>query len=155
MRHSLKKIKLEAAQEVLADKSLSNLEKLRQLSENDVWGVSTYINHEFPEYEKEIIELERLEAVRLDEAGESKFFYHSKMTDSRFDPSHMEYEKYETVRYIDSIDDILEANDIDGDMVVMTTRNPHTELRKPVREVIDTICQFCFDNKIIGYKVDW
>ena len=147
-------------QEILA-LPISKIEKLKLLETENLFGYAPYIQHEFPEWEEEAMELEKALAEKQFAEGKSEhgMFYHSKMTDTIFDPSTFNYEKYETVSYADALENMLEKLDEDEDrngmVVAVTTRGPYTELLKTPEEVIDKVFDFCIKNKLVGYKNDW
>ena len=143
----LKEAKEKAINEIL-NSDMDKLTKLKTIEDNGLWGYSKYINHEFSEWEEEAKELERTTAE------ENNKTYHSKMTDSIFDPSTFMFEKYESVSYVEALNRILKKHKTDL-VPVITTRNPVVSLYKTKEEIINTVYDFCVENKIIGFENDW
>lgn len=144
--------------EIVNDDSLFKVEKLKLLEKEKLFGYASSIQTEFPEWEEEIIELERIEARRRFDNGKDKYFYQSKMVDSVFDPSRDTYEKCELVSYADFIENMLDEfeDETNSDnIIVLSTRGPCVTLSKPLNEVIDKIFDFCIEKRIIGFKNDW
>ena len=178
----LKEEKEKAVQEIL-NSDLSKLEKLKTIKENGLWGYSNSINNEFPEWEKEAAVLEKALAeenfinkvpnkyghIETEEDANGRRAYHVAMTDSIFDPSTMYNEKYETVSYVDALEMIFKEYDdeedkkssyvkygkVEGSIPVITTRRLNIALYKTKEEIIDAVYNFCVENKIIGFKMDW
>lgn len=170
LKDQIKELQALRIQEILEDDSINKVEKLELLENERLWGVANHIQQEFREWEKEILELERLEAQRLFDSGKNdpreictRQFYQSKMVDTIFDPSRSDYEKYQQVSYADVMRDLLDNSydgedeeDVDANMIaVMTTRHPVVTLWKSRQEVIDKIFEFAVQNKIVGYKNSW
>jgi len=175
LQKQIEALKLQRIQEIMDDNNVSKIQKIKLFEKEQLFNCAPYIQHEFPDWEIEAVELEKLEAERIlkegcDNPNEicAKQFYQSKMTDTIFDPSTFYYEKYETVSYSDSLQNCLEnalediseeeydAVDKDNPIItVITTRHPHTELKKPYNEIIDKVYEFCITNKIWGFKNDW
>lgn len=138
-----KKLKEERVNDILNDDTLSKIEKLKTIEDEKLWGHSKYIQNEFKEWEKEAKALEKLEAERILREGSddpheicAKQFYQSKMTDSIFDPSHMEYKKRELVSYADALLKLAEDTEEDSLIAVITTRHPYVELNKSFEEIM-------------------
>ena len=168
----LKEAKEKAVNEIL-NSDLSKIEKLRAIEKNGLWGYSSFINHEFRDWEEEAKILEKTTAQYNfdnglpDKHGDiTKYFYASGMTDSIFDPSKMYYEKYETVSYADALEQAFEsyAEDFEDEfekeyngepIAIITTRNPIVSIFKTKEEIIDAVYNYCITNKILGFKNDW
>jgi hypothetical protein len=171
IKDRLELLKAERVDEILNDDSLSKIDKLKTIEKEKLWGYATYIQHEFSDWEKEVIELERIEAERLLELGDLsgtdicyRVFYQSKMTDSIFDPSRMIYEKHESVSYAEALemcyDEHFDENEDEAEtdnplITVITTRHPFTVLKKPYKDIVDCVFNYACENKIIGFKNDW
>lgn len=168
-------LKEQRIQEIINDESISKLDRLELLEKENLFGYAPYIQDEFPEWEKEIIELEKIEAERILKEGSpdpneicARMFYQSKMVDTRWDPSESLYEKHDLVSYSRLLNSLEEndeedfeeyydenGNSKDGLITIMTTRHPRVILRKSKQEIIDKLYDFCIANKIIGFKMDW
>jgi hypothetical protein len=166
-----KALKVEAEQEILNDTTKTPLDKLRDLYYNDMWGYSDWVNIEFPKWTKECEELER--QATIDAGKDPEKEYVCRVTDTVFDPSCFEHGRGETVSYVDIMDDYIsdfkyEHEDLVAEyektgripesvtMTVVTNRGDYeSEVIKPVQEVIDRLCEFCIEKKIIGYTNDW
>jgi hypothetical protein len=164
LQEQIKQLQESRIQEILDDNSISKIEKLKLFDKEKLFDYADYIQTEFPEWEEEAMALEKALAEKQFAEGKSKLMaegkpilYFSKMTDTIFDPSTFEYEKYETVSYADAIENMIRRKKVDseGKIVVVTTRGPHTELKKTPEEVIDKLFEFCVKNRLIGYKNDW
>ena len=147
-------------QEILDDNLLSKIEKLNCLTDEQLWGIAPYIQHEFKQWETEAIELEKMEAERLLTVPGTDIcnrqFYQSKMTDSML--YHIvSLEKYETCYYVDILESIIDEYGSDGNQLIpiITTRHPKIKLEKTVNEIIDAIFDYCVEHKIIGFTFDW
>ena len=175
LQKQIEALKEQRIQEIMDDNNLSKIQKIKLFEKEQLFKYAPYIQDEFPEWQKEAIQLEKLEAERILKEGSdnpheicSKQFYQSKMTDTIFDPSTFYYEKYEIVSYADSLNLCLErafedmseeeydALDKDNPIItVITTRHPYIELKKPYNEIVDKVYEFCIKNKIWGFKNDW
>lgn len=179
VKEQLEALKGARIQEILDDTTTSKIEKLQLLENENLFNYAPYIQHEFLDWEKEAVELEKLEAERILSEGSdnsheicARQFYQSKITDSIFDPSTFNYEKYETVSYADALELALEQHfenledeedepteeELDEEnplMVVITTRHPYTKLKKRYSEVVDVVFDYCVENEIVGFKMDW
>jgi hypothetical protein len=156
LKEQIKQLQEARIEEIIAS-SVSKIEKLKLLEKEKLFKYAEYIQEEFTDWEVEAVQLEKELAEKQFAEGKSEdgFFYHSKMTDTIFDPSTFEYEKYETVSYASALERMLRNVDESGNVVVITTRGPRIELIKPVNEVIDKVFEFCVTNKYVGYKNDW
>ncbi len=155
LQQQIKKLEEKRIQEILDDDSLSKIEKLKLLENENLFTIASYIQHEFRKWEEEAKELEKLKAEQefANNKDPNKHFYHSKMTDSIFDPSLGIHEKYETVSYADALENLeTDENDM---VVVITTRNPHIKLLKSKQEVIDVVFDFCVQHKYHSFKINW
>jgi hypothetical protein len=171
---ALKSAKEAALKEILGSTDMSDLEKLTHLHQNDLWGFSDWVNDEFPEWQKECIDLE-IQAT-IDDGKDPEKEYVCKITDTVFDPSWADHGRGESVSYIDIIENYVwdfeysnkENKELLAEyketgripesetMVVVTNRGDYnSEVVKPVQEVIDRLCEFCMKEKIIGYTNDW
>lgn len=167
LAEQIEKLKAERIEQIIDDTSISKIEKLKLFEKEKLFDVGTFLQTEFPDWEKEVVELERLEAERILKEGSlsnpndicTKQFYQSKMTDTIFDPSDMDsYEKYQTVTYAARLAEVKEENEIVDDselIAVITTRHPRVELKKSYQEVVDKVFEFCIKNKLYGFKNDW
>ena len=177
----LKEEKEKAVQEIL-NSDLSKLEKLKTIKENGLWGYSDHINCEFPEWEKEAEALEKTLAeenfinkvpnkyghIETEEDANVRRSYEI-YTDSIFDPNKLWYEKYETVNYVEALEMIFDEEEeyeenytsyvnygkVEGSIPVITTRRLNIALHKTKEEITDRLYNFCIENKIIGFKMDW
>lgn len=151
----LNNLKEEIVNEILADESLSKIEKLEKIEKNKLWGYATYIQDEFPEWTEEFKK----------ELGVAH-----PCIDSMFDPSHFKHEKYETVSYSDELkyledhfEDYADDYDEDEDEVmntvatypVLTNRTNDKKVWKTKEQIIDAVFKHCVKEKIVGYKNDW
>jgi hypothetical protein len=147
--------KKELITEILNDNTLSNVKKLGQITELNIWGVSPFVNNELDDWHRECVLLEKHAAKK---AGlNPKKDYICDITD---DFLYENSERYETVYYMDIISDILDDEDeedlINEEMIVVTCRGDfNSVLKKKKSEVIDKIAKFALDNEIIGFKLDW
>ena len=158
--NELEKLKKKAEEDILSVGYLSKLEKLELLEEKDIWKHSPFINHVFPEWEEECKQMER-EAAIADGKVVGKD-YISTIVDDIFDPSTFRHEKYEIVSYLDEMDyleellDETDGTDKEGYIRVVTCRgNYNSAVYKTYDEVVEAICDYCLENKIIGYRNDW
>ena len=179
----LKEAKEKAIQEIL-NSDMTKLEKLKTIEENSLWGYSAFINNEFPEWEREAMDLENALAeenfinkvpdkygdIETEEGANARRMYHVTMTDSIFDPSEMDNERCENISYVNAIQLAFERYEEDetgespydaeygkteGSIPVITTRSLNIALYKTKEEIIDAVYNFCIANKIIGFKNDW
>jgi len=148
----LKKVKDDLLSEILEDDSLSKVEKLGAICENDLWPVSDWVDHVFTDWEKECIENERQAAIADGKDPEKDYI--CTITDCYFIINEFFYDRHATVYYLDAIERLLES---DSDKVVVARNRGeyHSVVEKTPQEVIDRICDFCFENKVIGCVVDW
>lgn len=131
--------------EIVNSQDLTQLEKLKLLESEHLFGYSQYINHEFLNWEKEFRSI-------LVNDGVPNILY----IDSIYSPSKTDYKKYENVSYPNTIQDIIEDNiDDDGNVTVLTNRTNNTVFKKTKEEVINELYNFCILNKVIGFKNDW
>ena len=163
----------EKAIEQIRNSGMTKLEQLKAIEKNGIWGYSTFINHEFRQWEEEAKQLEKEKAQYdfdngiPDRHGRIPTYVHaSGMTDTIFDPSTMDNEKYEAVSYVDALEGFFERyaedyedeneKEFEGDLYpVITTRGTYIELFKTKDQIIDAVYDFCMANKIIGFKNDW
>lgn len=165
----LSAIKEEIVNEILSS-DLTKIEKLRKIEKEQLWGYHKYIQHEFPQWEEEARELVKKEAQRILDEKYPKYLrdictkqlYHSKMTDSIFDPSTFKYEKYETVSYADALQCVLEEaqdrldSDDENPMIdVVTTRHPVVSIKKTYNEIVDAVFENAVSNKVVGFINNW
>lgn len=157
IQEQIKELQTLRIEEIVNDDSLSKIEKLKMLEKEKLFGYASSLQTVFPEWEEEIIELERIEAHQRFNEGKDKYFYQSKMVDDIFDPSYDINEKYVTVSYADFLENCLDdfMEDDSDSVTVMTTRGPSVKLVKSLTEVIDKIYDYCIEHKIIGFKNDW
>jgi hypothetical protein len=148
--------------EILNNDSLSKLDKLKIIEEKRYWGYAEYIQHEFKQWEKEALKLEKKEAQRILKEGSddsyeicAEQFYQSKMTDSIFDPSTFKHERYQRVSYYKELKDLFEDNSEEEIITVITTRHPRVELKKTYQEIVDSVFEYACKNEIIGFINDW
>lgn len=175
LQKQIEALKAQRIQEIKDDNKLSKIEKLRLFEKEQLFQCAPYIQDEFTDWEKEAIELEKIEAERILKEGSddpreicARQFYQSKMTDTIFDPSTFYYEKYQTVSYADALESCLESaledmseeeydavDKVNPIITAITTRHPYTELKKSYNEIVDKVYEYCIENKIWGFKNDW
>ena len=144
----LRKCKDELPQLILQDSTLSNLEKLKLITQERLWGVAHCVQNEFEDWKQMCIEIERMWANLNGESKSSEYVY-------GFIGS---YKEYSTVYYVDVIHDLLECVNYDDSMcfeILKCGGKYHSTVSKPVREIIDKICEYAFKNKIVGFTVDY
>ena len=144
--------KKEFLNEILGDDSLSKVEKLEAIYENDLWPVSDWIDNVFTDWEEECCENEKQAAIA--DGKEPGKDYICKITDCYFIVNDFFEDRHATVYYMDAIERLIES---DSDKVVVARNRGeyHSVVEKTPQEVIDRICDFCFDNKVVGCVVDW
>jgi hypothetical protein len=162
VRDKIKLLQKERIQEIINDNSLSKSDKIRLLDEESLYGYASFIQHEFKKWEKEALELEKLEAERILKEGTSNHlygrdicldqFYQSKIIDYPLIRSN--YVRYEEVSYCYIMDELEDYPDNEL-ITVLTTRHPKIELKKTKEEIIDAIYNYAISNKIVGFKLDW
>ena len=133
---------------ILEESTLSNLEKLKLITRERLWGVAPCVQKEFEEWEEDCIRIEREWATANGD------LHSSKIVDTFLDG----YKEYSTVYYVDVIHDILECVDGDETAEFELIRNRgtyHSTVSKPVNEIIDRICKYAFENEMIGFVVDY
>ena len=162
----------EKAIEQIRNSGMTKLEQLKVIEKNGIWGHSEYVNDEFPEWVEEAKELEKEKAQYDFDNGIADrhgriptYVYASGMTDTIFDPSTMDNEKYENVSYANSLERFFsdyedenydeDEKEFEGLYTVITTRGPNIKLQKTKDQIIDAVYDFCMANKIIGFKNDW
>jgi hypothetical protein len=146
-KENLQKLKNERVKEILKDKSLSKIEKLRTIEEERLWGYADWVQNEFEDWEKEAKSLYK----KLKGQG-------SCVSDTIFNDG----ERYSNMSYADLLEYLGEDYEDEDEEVkdplitVVTTRGePYVEIKKPLSEVIDVVFKFAVKNKIIGFKNDW
>jgi hypothetical protein len=165
-KEKIEELKQVRIAEILDDTTISSLKKLELLTEEELFGYAEYVQDEFPEWEKEAIELERIEAQKLFDNGKETWFFQSKMVDTIWACDGYTVDRYIDITYAELLgwvsDNYCDETDNDADIekenpmiTIMTTRRPCIELKKPFNEIVDKIFDFCIANKIIGFKNDW
>lgn len=143
-KEKIKELQQVRISEIVNSQDLTQLEKLKLLKSEKLFGYSQFINHEFLNWEKEYEDILISEGVNI--------IY----IDSIYSPSERGYEKYEKISYANTIQDIIEdIIDDDGKIAVLTNRSNDIVFKKTEEEVINELYNFCILNKIIGFKNDW
>lgn len=154
----LKEIKKEAIKEILGDTSTSKLTKLETITNEKLWEIDTYINNEFGDWEEECNLKEKAAAIADGKVDGQDYI--CSMTDTIFDPSVIYHEKYERIYYVNEIKTLMEdygyGSEDEATIDVVTSRGDYQSVvTKSIQEVIDRICDYCFENETIGFNLDW
>ena len=155
IKEQIEQLKEARTQEIINDKLISKIDKLKLLETEKLFEYAPYIQHEFVEWEKE--------AQEQDKAISKKDW---STTDSFLSPSVSAYEKYEIISYAEALEVFFEdcedefegGNDgpFDGEKyVVITCRSSDVVIQKTKQEIIDAIYEYCIMNKIIGFINTW
>lgn len=156
IKKKVEDVKQEVLKEILEDDSLSKVEKLEIISENQLWPVSDWIDEVFTEWENECRENEKKAAIA--DGKDPDKDYISDITDDYFVLNEIFYDRRATVYYMDAIEGLEYRIDDKGGEEIVVVRNRgnyKSVVKKTPQEVIDRICDFCFENKVIGCVVDW
>lgn len=158
----------EKAIEEIINSDMTKMEKLEAITENSLWGYSSWINDEFIEWENDAKTISLTKSQEDFDSGRTSYLRDFVICDSIFSPSHdYSYEKYQLVKYTEALEYIFEryAEDFEEEngeeynnepIPVITTRdNPSIIIYKTSDEIIDAVYNFCIKNKIIGFKNDW
>ena len=131
---------------ILEEPTLSNLEKLKLITRERLWGVAPCVQKEFEEWEAECVELEKAESNKNGmESYSTAVMNHIHS-----------YKEYSTVYYIDIIHDLIEWSEGKDCITILSSYGKYNSIiSKPVNEVIDRICKYAFENEIIGFVVDY
>ena len=152
----LEDIKESLAKEVLASK-LPKEEQLDIITNNSLWGIASWVQPIFIEWEQECIDLERATAI-ADGKIEGKDYFCSIVDD--FVNNNGMYSKHETIYFTSIINQLYDLeNDEEknlGKFEVITCRGDYkSKIFKTKEEIIDCVYDFAVKNKIIGYELDW
>lgn len=128
--------------------NLTDIEKLRLLTENNLFKVTNYVKDPIPkEWIKECCDIERKEADK------NNIEYSSEVTDTCFQIYN--YSRYGVIMFIDIIDEVLKEYEQDELVTVVSCVGEFSsKVSKPAKEVIDVICKHCLKERIIGYFYD-
>lgn len=135
---NLQALKNDIAKDILANKKLTKIQKLKKLEKDGIWGYANSVQHEFSEWEKEFSKVKGVSCI-----------------DSIYDPSNECYDKYSDISYANSLEDLVYDVDEDGLITVLTNRSNSAVIKKTPEEIIDVVFDFCVKEKIIGFKMDW
>lgn len=148
MLNQLSKIREEAKEELLKS-NLRDIDKLRLLTEHKLSDIHYCVLDPTPkEWIEECNKMERQEADKNDVS------YSSDYTDTYFDGDY--WNRYETVMFIDIIDEIL--NNYKQDELITVVRNRgrfSSKVTKPAKILVRAILKHALENDIIGFKYDW
>mgnify|MGYP003672656113 FL=1 len=134
------------------------MEKLELITEHKLWGVDDWLPRMFDDLEEECRQKET-NAVLADALAKGKDpanMYVCTITDNKL----IDYEDYNRreVVYYEQILEGLWYDMQDGikDMVVVTNRGDFkSEVKRPIQEIVDRICNHAFETKTIGFRIDW
>ena len=144
----LSKTRKEAKEEILKS-NLSDIDKLRLLTEHNLSNICCYVLDPTP---KEWIEIcNKMERQEPDKNGIS---YSSDVTDTYFEGD--DRNRYETVMFIDIVDEILNTYKQDESITVVENRGRFgSKVTIPAKVFIDTILKYALEKDMIGFNYDW
>lgn len=153
-REKIALAKKELLDEVLNNDSLSKFEKLEVITNEELFGIADWIQTGmFRDWEIECNALEK-KAVESD-PNNSEGSYVCTITDDYFTISDFYEDRRETVYFMNALENLLEEPE-DLEIVVVSNRGKYgSKIYKKPAEIIDRVCDYCFENKIIGCVVDW
>lgn len=131
--------KEKATNEIL-ESNLTDIKKLRLLTENSLFQVTRYVKDPTPkEWIKECCDMERKEADE-DNIEYSSFF------------QEYNYNRRGVIMFIDIIDEILENYEQDEPVTVV--RCSRSKVKKPAKVLVDVMYKHCLKERIIGFTYD-
>lgn len=149
----LRKAKQVAINEILNDDSKDRIDKLIELTENDLWPVEDWLSHLFREWEKDCVELEKKAAIA--DGKDPDKDYVCSIVDDYFVLNEVYHNRHETVHFYKEIENLLGCNK-KKELVAVSNRGEYnSKVMKKPQEIIDKILDYCFENKTIGCVVDW
>lgn len=143
----LSEIKKEAKEEILKS-NLRDIDKLRLLTENSLFKVTSYVKDPIPkEWIKECCDMERKKA------DENNIEYSSDYTTTFF--QEYNYNRYGIIMFIDIVDGILEHYDQDELVTVVRCGGEFmSTVKKPAKVLVDVMYKHCLKERIIGFTYD-
>lgn len=138
----------EQVTEEILESNLTDIKKLRLLTENSLFQVTRYVKDPTPkEWIEECCDMERKEA------DENNIEYSSDVTYTYF--QEYNYDRYGVIMFIDIIDDILENYEQDELVtVVRCSGGFRSKVKKPAKVLVDVMCKHCLKERIIGFTYD-
>lgn len=155
-QNKLKDMKSQMLKDVISDESLSKLEKLKLISDNELMGFdSAWCDPFYEKYHKTYITI-------VSETPEFKAKWgkyptmkleNAVSTDDFFVNNH--YERHQLI----NLSDIAEMIDVEWDdsqkVLIYTNRTTKDTFQITKEEFIDTIYEWVIKNKFIGFELDW
>ena len=143
----LNNTKEQVTDEIL-ESNLTDIEKLRLLTENSLFEVTRYVKDPTPkEWIKECCDMERKAA------DEDNIEYSSNYTTTFFEEYN--YNRYGVIMFVDIIDEILEHYDQDELVTVVRCGGRFSStVKKPAKVLVDAMYKHCLKEKIIGFTYD-
>ena len=140
LKKTIQDAKNKFIESIISDTELSKVEKLRFISDNDLFGTESYICDIFPEYYTEYLNMLMAKGVQhpcIDD------YFHTR-----------EYQRHEVVNLADICEEISyeDSNDI---IIIMTNRTTTDVFSISKYEFIDAAYSWCIENKSIGFEIDW
>jgi hypothetical protein len=132
----------------ILESNLTDIEKLRLLTENSLFKVTRYVKDPIPkEWTKECCDMERKEADKNNEE------YSSDVTTTFF--QEYVYNRDGIIMFIDIIDKILEYYDQDELVTVVRCAGKfRSTVKKPAKVLVDVMYKHCLKERIIGFTYD-
>ena len=138
------KLKDAQAQEVLDDDTLSNIEKLELISKHNLWLTGSCVVEPFTKFNGAFTDIIKSES-------DSRTF----IFDDWFDMN--EVDRHQIVDLVDTLTDVQFDIKDNPEMMftILADRGSRLTYEISGQEFIDTLCEFCFYNKIVKFKYDW
>ena len=120
---------------IIEDNTISKIEKLQLISDNDLFGTKGWIQDLFTEYEEEF-------KVKLGGRAMLDDWFH--------------FQEFERHRMVNLAEIFEYFNEDDDDMItILKDRYTGKTFKISKYEFIDTVYDWCIKNKCIGFQWDW
>lgn len=142
LQKTIKDAKDKLLNAILTDNEVSKVERLRLISDNDLFRTDSWICDPFhDEYYQEYMDL-------LKEKGASRNPIVDDWTHNN------EYQRHQTVNLADIVENIEEDDD-GGLITIYTNRTTPDVFQISKYEFVDAVYDWCIKNKCIAFEIDW
>lgn len=144
-------LKKERVATILADDSLSKIEKLATIEEEGLWKYADWVTKPYPE--EWTAEIQKLYKKA---GGNGTCIIDDQIFDSE--------DRHSTISYAEGLEYLLEnaLDELDEEednpdplITVYTTRGTHVALQKKYSEIVDAVFDFACKKQQVGFVFDW